>query len=127
MAYKPETIHTPFHYRLLGKDRYAMFSFIQSMNTAFGMSIWEPVAVILAEGAGYLAEKQYKLLGEVDNETRELISELHDKLRKGEIAPDKDEEIRLIRLKIKPGEANIDPDSTVDLYKEGFYKIGDPI
>jgi len=28
--YEPETEHMPFHYRLLGKDRYAMFSFIQS-------------------------------------------------------------------------------------------------
>jgi len=31
--YKPETEHMPFHYRLLGKDRYVMFSFIQSINT----------------------------------------------------------------------------------------------
>lgn len=60
--YEPETIHMPFHYRLLGKDRYAMFSFIQSMNTTFGMSIWEQIAVILAKGAGNAAERQYKLL-----------------------------------------------------------------
>ncbi len=26
--YKPETSHMPFHYRLLGKDRMALFSFI---------------------------------------------------------------------------------------------------
>ncbi len=38
--YNPETQHKPFHYRLLGKDRYAMFSFIQSMNTSFGMSVF---------------------------------------------------------------------------------------
>jgi len=31
--YEPETEHMPFHYRLLGKDRYAMFSFIQSVNS----------------------------------------------------------------------------------------------
>ncbi len=37
--YNPETNHMPFHHRLLGKDRYAMFSFIQSMNTTFGISI----------------------------------------------------------------------------------------
>ena len=43
--YKPETNHMPFHHRLLGKDRYAMFSFIQPMNTTFGISIWEQVAV----------------------------------------------------------------------------------
>lgn len=55
----------PFHYRLLGKDLYAMFSFIQSINTTFG-TIWEQVAEILAKNAGYLAIRQYKLLGEID-------------------------------------------------------------
>jgi len=27
-SYEPETKHMPFHYRLLGKDRMALFSFI---------------------------------------------------------------------------------------------------
>lgn len=31
--YKPETSHMPFHYRLLGRDRMALFSFIHSLNT----------------------------------------------------------------------------------------------
>lgn len=39
----------PFHYRLLGKDRMALFSFIHSLNTTFGTSIFEPVAVGLAK------------------------------------------------------------------------------
>lgn len=47
--YKPETSHMPFHYRLLGKDRMALFSFIHSLNTTFGTSIFEPVAVGLAK------------------------------------------------------------------------------
>ena len=37
--YQPETVHMPFHHRLLGRDRYAMFSFIQSLNTTFGISV----------------------------------------------------------------------------------------
>ncbi|MCM8793142.1 MAG: TdeIII family type II restriction endonuclease [Candidatus Omnitrophica bacterium] len=115
-TYQPETVHMPFHHRLLGKDRYAMFSFIQSMNTTFGMSIWEQVAVILAKGIGNHAERQYKLLGEVDTETEKLIGEIHYKLRKGEIAAIKNDEIEQIRAKIKKGQANIDPDSVVDLF-----------
>ncbi len=31
----------PFHYRLLGKDRMALYSFIHSLNTAFGNSIFD--------------------------------------------------------------------------------------
>jgi predicted nucleotidyltransferase len=119
--YRPETVHMPFHHRLLGKDRYAMFSFIQSMNTTFGISIWEQVAVILAESAGNYAERQYRLLGEVDGETEKIIQEVHYKLRKGEVVADKIAEIKQIRKKVKKGELKHDPDSVVDL----FVKIKD--
>lgn len=120
-TYQPETVHMPFHHRLLGKDRCAMFSFIQSMNTTFGMSIWEQVAVILAKGVGNFAERQYKLLGEVNSETEKLISEVHYKLRKGEIATSKMDEVEQIRKEIRKGQAKVDPDSIVDL----FVKIKD--
>jgi len=120
-TYQPETIHMPFHHRLLGKDRYAMFSLIQSMNTTFGISIWEQVAVILAKGAGNYAERQYKLLGEIDERTEKLINEIHYKLRKGEIAVSKRDEVERIRREIKKGQAKVDPDSVVDL----FVKIKD--
>jgi len=95
--YKPETAYAPFHHRLLGKDRYAMFSFIQSMNTTFGMSIWEQVTVILARGANYKADRQYKLLGEIDNKTDAFIRDIHHKLREGKIIVNKEEEIEQIR------------------------------
>lgn len=47
-TYKPETNNMPFHYRLLGRDRMALFSFIHSINTTFGTSIFEPVAEAIA-------------------------------------------------------------------------------
>jgi len=127
-SYKPETVHMPFHHRLLGKDRYAMFSFMQSMNTTFGISIWEQVAAILAKGAGNHAERQYKLLGEIDGDTEKLITEIHYKLRKGEAITDKIREIEQIRANIKPGESKIDPDSVVDLFvkiknEENYFDI----
>ncbi|MBN2463990.1 MAG: TdeIII family type II restriction endonuclease [Dehalococcoidia bacterium] len=115
-TYKPETAHMPFHYRLLGKDRYAMFSFIHSMNTTFGMSIWEQVSVALAQAANNHAERQYKLLGEIDTETERFISTIHAKLRMGESIPNKLNEIEQIRRKIKQGQAKRDQDSVVDLF-----------
>jgi len=115
-TYQPETVYMPFHHRLLGKDRYAMFSFIQSMNTMFGMSIWEQVAVILAKGAGNYGKRQYRLLGEIDKDTEKHIRDLHYKLRKGEIATNKNDEVEQIRSVIKKGEAKVDPDSVVDLF-----------
>ncbi|MEM2506199.1 MAG: TdeIII family type II restriction endonuclease [Nitrososphaeria archaeon] len=128
MEYKPETEHMPFHHRLLGKDRYAMFSFIQSMNTTFGISVWEQVAVLLAKGAGYQAERQYLLLGEIDIETEEFIRAIHYNLREGKIKPSKLEEIDVIRKSIKPGKRKKDPDSVVDLFvlrdgEENYFDI----
>lgn len=115
-AYQPETVHMPFHHRLLGKDRCAIFSFIQSINTTFGMSIWEQVTVILARGVSNYADRQYKLLGEIDERTEKLVNEIHYKLRKGEIAADKRREVEQIRRQIKRGKARVDPDSVVDLF-----------
>src|SRR3989338_2681099 len=115
--YKPETAYAPFHHRLLGKDRYAMFSFIQSMNTTFGMSIWEQLAVILSRGAGNKAERQFNLLGEIDKETGKLIQKMHYELRKGNISADVMKETENIRNHIKKGRAkDDDPDSVVDIF-----------
>lgn len=114
--YHPETENMPFHYRLLGIDRYAMFSFLQSMNTTFGISIWEQVAVILANNAKNYAERQHILLGEIDIHTEKIINEIHYKLRKGEITANKEKEIEQIRNSIKKGKPKKDPDSVVDLF-----------
>ena len=126
--YEPETVHMPFHHRLLGKDRYAMFSFIHSMNTTFGMSIWEQIAKILAEGAGNNAERQYKLLGEINDGAEKIIQEIHYKLRKGELEANKINEINEIKKEIKKGEPSVDPDSVVDLFvniknEENYFDI----
>ena len=126
--YKPETNHMPFHFRLLGRDRYAMFSFIHSMNTTFGISIWEQVAVILAESAGFKAKRQYDLLGNIDPETEKLIQNIHYDLRAGTREVDKLEEIDLIRKSIKEGVPKKDPDSRVDLFvktgnEENYFDI----
>ncbi len=126
--YTPETNYMPFHHRLLGKDRYAMFSFIQSMNTTFGISIRGQIAVILAKGVGNYAQRQYKLLGEIDPATEKLIREIHYNLRKGETTANKIYEIEQIRKKVKKGEAKKDPDSIVDLFvrinnEENYFDI----
>ena len=126
--YKPETNYMPFHHRLLGKDRYAMFSFMQSMNTTFGISIWEQVAVILAKGAGNYAQRQYELLGEIDPATEKLIREVHYKLRKGETTANKIYETEQIMKRVKKGKTQKDPDSIVDLFvriddEENYFDI----
>lgn len=126
--YKPETDNMPFHFRLLGRDRYALFSFIHSINTTFGMSIWEQIAVILANGKNYIAKRQFDLLGQIDTKTEELIRKIHYNLREGIIDTDINKEVKQIRNSIKRGEELIDPDSRVDLFvkikeEENYFDI----
>lgn len=126
--YKPETYNMPFHFRLLGRDRYALFSFIHSMNTTFGMSIWEQVSMILASSKNYTAKRQFDLLGQIDAKTEELIRKIHQNLREGKIDTNINEEVKKIRSIIKRGEKQTDPDSKVDLFikideKENYFDV----
>src|SRR5215210_4745839 len=60
LKYKPEPAAMPFHTRLLGTDRLALYSFIHSLNTNFGTSVFEPVAVALAKSNFADAKAQMK-------------------------------------------------------------------
>lgn len=88
---------------------------MQSFYTSFGMSVYEPMAVILARGAGFHAERQFKILGEIDNDTENLITQLHLDLKKG-IPANKPNETEAIRRSIKQGRALVDPDSIADVF-----------
>ncbi|HOL19633.1 MAG TPA: TdeIII family type II restriction endonuclease [Candidatus Hydrogenedens sp.] len=79
-TYSPETNNMPFHFRLLGRDRMALFSFIHSLNTSFGTSIFEPVAETLAKINYPYAQRQYvvgnEISGEAHKEIQNIINEL---------------------------------------------------
>lgn len=78
--YTPETKNMPFHYRLLGKDRMALFSFLHSLNTTFGISIYEPVAKELAKGSFKEVYAQHELgniiTQDAQNEIQEIMNDL---------------------------------------------------
>lgn len=61
--YSPETQSMPFHFRLLGRDRMALYSFIHSVNTMLGQSIFEKVGEIIAKTNFDEVESQYKMEG----------------------------------------------------------------
>lgn len=81
--YKPETKHMPFHYRLLGKDRMALFSFIQSLNTTFGTSIYEPVAKELARENYKEVHIQHKLGNTITQNAQNEIQKIMNGLSVG--------------------------------------------
>lgn len=102
-SYNPETSHMPFHYRLLGKDRMALFSFIQSLNTTFGTSIFEPVAETLAKLKHKQAKRRYVLGNKISKEAQKEIQNIINELTIGK-NPDKKEEIERIRRVCQEGE-----------------------
>lgn len=95
--YNPEPASMPFHTRLLGKDRMALFSFIHSLNTNFGTSIFEPVAVALANTEFKTAEKQQIAGKHISTEAQKVIQNIMDDLSTARKMPDKLNEVEQIR------------------------------
>jgi len=114
-TYDPETKHMPFHYRLLGKDRMALFSFIHSLNTTFGTSIFEPVAETIASLNFEYAEKQYVVGDTISSGAQLEIQRIMNELTIGK-NPNKAEEIQMIREVCTQGEMNQLRTVKVDLF-----------
>jgi len=113
--YNPETINMPFHYRLLGRDRMALFSFIHSLNTTFGTSIFEPVAEILASLNFQFARKQYVVGDSISEQAQLEIQRIMNDLTVGK-NPNKLEEIERIRRVCNKGTMNKLRTVKVDLF-----------
>jgi len=126
LSYTPETHNMPFHYRLLGKDRMALFSFIQSLNTTFGTSIFEPVAETLASLRFPFAKKQFVVGDTISEQAQIEIQHIMNELSTGK-NPNKTEEIERIRKVATSDKVNklktvkidlfvMDDDGTVHLF-----------
>lgn len=113
-TYRPETDNMPFHYRLLGKDRMALFSFLQSLNTTFGTSIYEPVAKALAKPIFKEAHTQYKLGNIITHDAQNTIQKIMNDLSVG-AEVDKISETEKIRKAAQSGKENKLKSVKVDL------------
>jgi type II restriction enzyme len=78
--YNPEPASMPFHTRLLGEDRMALFSFIHSLNTNFGTSIFEPVALALASTTFKEAKTQVTAGTKISEAAQRIIQDIMDNL-----------------------------------------------
>ena len=100
--YKPEPASMPFHTRLLGKDRLALFSFIHSLNTNFGTSIFEPVAIALAKNK-FKNIKHATAGDSISEGAHNQIQKIMDDLSTATSTPNKPREIELIRKVCQKG------------------------
>jgi len=114
-SYNPETKNMPFHYRLLGRDRMALFSFIHSLNTTFGTSIFEPVAETLASLNFTIAQRQYVVGDTISEQAQTEIQRIMNELTIGN-SPNKVDEIARIRSVCAKGTMNKLKTVKVDLF-----------
>jgi len=118
-TYNPETKSMPFHYRLLGKDRMALFSFIQSINTLLGTSIFEQVGKMIVEPNANRAIGQYKNFeGYISSEAVLKIDSIMRDLRSARRKPDKEKETREILAVANKGNLGNKLKKRVDLFVE---------
>jgi len=119
-TYDPEPAVMPFHTRLLGKDRLALYSFIHSLNTNFGTTIFEPVAVSLASSRFKVAKPQMKSGTQISEQAQYEIQKIMDELTAANKKPDKLKEIEIIREVCRKGEMRTVKPTRVDVYLESY-------
>ena len=114
--YEAKDNSMPFHFRLLGKDRLALYSFMQSLLTTFGTSIFEPVAAALAKTQFKIVETQYvvgnSIFSDCQQKVQTIINQLTIKPK-----PDKNEELKLLKQSLS-GKINQLKPAKVDLFVE---------
>lgn len=126
-TYHPETISMPFHYRLLGHDRMALYSFIHSLNTTFGTSIFEPVAETIASLNFEFTQKQYIVGNTISEQAQSEIQHIMNDLTIGK-DPNKADEIERIRKVCNKGKMNKLRTAKVDLlvkHHDGSFHLFD--
>lgn len=118
--YSPESKYMPFHTRLLGKDRMALFSFIHSLNTNFGTSIFEPISAFLGNLRFKSVLVQTNAGEYITKGAQECIQNIIDNLTSANVAPDFHLEIEMLRKVCQIGEVKKIKSIRVDIKLTSF-------
>ena len=128
-SYGRETTSMPFLARLIqDNEKIAAYSFIHSMATTLGMSIYEDVSVIIASETCDEAFRNYGVGGAISKEQKSVIGNIIAKLRNGEREANIQKEIKeVLSASSKNGEFQ-KSGNIADFYmkrkeKEYFFEI----
>lgn len=95
--YTRETSSMPFLARLVqDSEKVAAYSFIHSIATTLGMSIYEDVSKIIAEEISEECFTKYNVGGVISREQKLVIDDIVRKLRNGEKKVNHEEEVKLV-------------------------------
>jgi len=108
--YARETSSMPFLSRLIqDSEKVAAYSFIHSIATTLGMSIYEDVSKIIAEETAKECFTKYDVGGVISREQKSVIDDIVRKLRNGENKVNSAQEIKeVLRASAKDGKAQKD-------------------
>lgn len=103
--YARETSSMPFLARLMqDSEKVAAYSFIHSLATTLGMSIYEQISEIVASANYDSVETGYDVEGEISNEENNVISQILQEIKNGTRKTDKEKEVKeILQHKSKNG------------------------
>jgi len=120
-TYKPgRKTNMPFHTRLVGENRMALFSFIHSLNTTLGMSIYELVAEALAIEKFDSVVRSKKSSGVISSDAQAEITKIKNALERNDIEPNHKAEVATIRAVCRSGEK-----TEIKVRKADIYLVDD--
>ena len=95
--YVRETTSMPFLVKLMqDSEKVASYSFIHSLATILGQSVYEKVAKIIAQPHFDEVETGYDVKGEITNEQNSIISQILQEIKSKTRKANKEEEIKEI-------------------------------
>jgi len=104
---------SPFFIELFGDEVTFRIKLGQSLQTTFGMSLYEQFCETLGQSVGFKVELQKKIYGHFNADIHSYITSL---LEDNNYIPNREKEFNEIRKLSSSGEAIEFPDSTVDVF-----------
>src|SRR3989338_1400796 len=103
--YARETSSMPFLAKIMqDAEKVASYSFIHSLATTLGMSIYEKISEIVASTRYDAVKTSYDVEGEISNEENSVISQILQEIKNGTRKSNKEQEIKeILQCKSKSG------------------------
>ena len=103
--YTRETSSMPFLAKIMqDAEKVASYSFIHSLATTLGMSIYEKISEIVASTRYDTVKTSYDVEGEISNEENATISQILQEIKNGTRKSNKEQEIKeILQCKSKSG------------------------
>ena len=127
--YERETYSMPFLLRIVqDSEKVVAYSFIHSISTSLGMSIYEDISIIIAKPYCDECSKKYSVSGEISHDQKKVIGVIIRELRNKQRKPNIGEETKII---LKADRNNFSPQKSghiADFYmrkkeKEFYFEI----